>query len=61
MPNEVTPTPDCRADLPGLDDGPYLPGKAPRKKSERPPSMLSADRSKAWATRREKYGKAGHK
>lgn len=45
--------PDNKSDLSGLDDGPFLPGRAPRKK----PAAKSADdlriiRSKAWATRR---------
>ncbi len=51
---------DHRADNSGLDDGPPL--HAPRKK----PAPKSADemreiRAKAWATRREKWGKYGHR
>lgn len=39
----------------GLDDGPYLPGYAPRKKAEpKTPEELKAIRAKAWATRRAK-------
>lgn len=54
-------THDHRADLTGLDDGPYLPGMVPRKKSERSPQQLSADRMRAWETRRAKYGEYGHR
>lgn len=37
----------------GLDDGPYLPGKAPRKKAaQKTPEEWEAIRQKAWATRR---------
>lgn len=39
----------------GLDDGPYLPGKAPRKKPEKKtPEELRAIRLKAWETRRSR-------
>lgn len=53
---------DHRPDQSGLDDGPYLKGRAPRKK----PTPKTADetrdiRSRAWKTRREKYGKYGHR
>jgi hypothetical protein len=44
---------DHKADKSGLDDGPYLPGRAPRKKP--PPKSreeLAAIRARAWATRR---------
>ncbi len=37
----------------GLDDGPYLPGKAPRKKpAPKTPEELRVIRAKAWETRR---------
>jgi len=37
----------------GLDDGPYLPGKAPRKApTPKTPEELKAIRAKAWTTRR---------
>lgn len=37
----------------GLDDGPYLIGKAPRKPNpKRTPEEWRAIRAKAWATRR---------
>lgn len=37
----------------GLNDGPYLPGKAPRKKpAPKTPEELKAIRAKAWATRK---------
>lgn len=58
---QPTATHDHRADLSGLDDGPYLPGQAPRKKSERTLQQMSADRMRAWETRRAKYGKYGHR
>lgn len=38
----------------GLDDGPYLPGKAPRKKpAHKTPEEWKAIRAKAWETRRK--------
>ena len=53
---------DHKPDLSGLDDGPYLPGHAPRKKAEPKAADEMADiRARAWATRREKYGKYGHR
>jgi hypothetical protein len=46
---------DNRPDGSGLDDGPWLPGCAPRKKPEpKSPEELAAIRAKAWATRRSK-------
>lgn len=46
---------DHRPDNRGLDDGPYLPGKAPRKKPPtKTPHELRAIRAKAWETRRAK-------
>ena len=53
--------PDHKPDGSGLDDGPYLPGQAPRK-----PYSISAEKSKtarrqAWKTRRNLYGQKGHK
>lgn len=46
----------------GLDCGVYLPGRAPRKR----PGPKSAEevreiRRRAWETRRENYGKRGHR
>ena len=53
---------DHRPDNTGLDDGPYLPGHAPRKAMDRkPPEESSAIRAQAWATRRAKYGQHGHR
>lgn len=53
---------DHKPDLSGLDDGPYLPGHAPRKKpAPKPSEELTEIRSRAWATRRAKYGKYGHR
>ncbi len=53
---------DHREDNSGLDDGPWLPGRAPRKKIE-PKSAheTAAIRARAWATRRAKYGEQGHR
>ncbi len=47
----------------GLDCGPYLPGQAPRHRSAPPKAAheLAAIRSRAWATRRAKYGERGHR
>lgn len=53
---------DHRDDMSGLDDGPYLPGKAPRKKPDpKSPEEISDIRKRAWATRRAKYGPHGHR
>ena len=44
---------DPRPDETGLDDGPWLPGRAPRKKTKpKPPEELRAIRMRAWMTRR---------
>ena len=46
---------DHRLDNYGLDDGPYLPGKAPRKKADpKTAEEMRAIRARAWETRREK-------
>lgn len=46
----------------GLDDGPYLPGCAPRKKPEpKTPEELKTIRARAWETRRDSYGERGHR
>lgn len=53
---------DNRPDGTGLDDGPYLPGCAPRKRPPaKSPEDLAAIRARAWATRRAKYGERGHR
>lgn len=53
---------DCRPDGSGLDDGPWLPGHASRKKPEPKSAAEMADiRARAWATRRAKYGQWGHR
>lgn len=53
---------DHKPDLSGLDDGPYLPGRAPRKKADpKSPEEYHEIRSRAWATRRAKYGRYGHR
>lgn len=52
---------DSRPDDSGLDDGPLLPGQAPRRKPPpKSPAELADIRARAWATRRAKYGPAGH-
>ena len=52
---------DHKPDLTGLDDGPYLPGQAPRKKAApKSRDTMAAIRAQAWATRRAKYGEHGH-
>lgn len=44
---------DHKPDQSGLDDGPYLPGCAPRRKpAPKSPAEMRAIRAKAWATRR---------
>lgn len=59
--NKAAP-PDRRPDGSGLDDGPWLPGQAPRQKPQ-PKSAedITEIRSRAWTTRREKYGSDGHR
>lgn len=52
---------DNRPDGSGLDDGPYLPGQAPRKKRTVDAETFSAERKRAWATRRAMYGPRGHR
>jgi hypothetical protein len=53
---------DHKPDNSGLDDGPPLPGHAPRKKMEPKPADEVRDiRARAWATRRAKYGQRGHR
>lgn len=51
---------DHRADLTGLDDGPPL--RVQRKKAApKSDSEYAEIRSRAWATRRQKYGEHGHR
>lgn len=53
---------DHKPDNSGLDDGPYLPGHAPRKAmGAKTPEEKRATRTRAWATRRKKYGPHGHR
>ena len=53
---------DHKADQSGLDDGPWLPGRAPRKRADPKPANEAADiRARAWKTRRAKYGPHGHR
>ena len=58
----MTWTHDHKTDQSGLDDGPPLPGHAPRKKMEPKPTDEVKDiRARAWTTRRAKYGQHGHR
>lgn len=53
---------DHKPDGSGLDDGPYLPGQAPRKKpAPKPADVMASVRARAWATRRAKYGQCGNR
>lgn len=52
---------DHQLDNSGLDDGPLLPGRGPRKKpAPKSAEEMAAIRAKAWATRRARYGRFGH-
>lgn len=52
---------DHQPDNTGLDDGPWLPGCAPRKKPDpKSAAELTAIRKRAWQTRRNTYGQQGH-
>lgn len=52
---------DHKPDQSGLDDGPWLPGHAPRRKAApKPADEVREIRSRAWTTRRAKYGECGH-
>lgn len=58
----ATPPPDHKPDLTGLDDGPWLPGRVPRKRpAPKSPEEMADIRTKAWATRRALYGAGGHR
>ncbi len=51
---------DHREDMTGLDDGPYLPGRAPRKKpAQKSPEEMRLIRARAWATRKREATHAG--
>jgi hypothetical protein len=50
---------DHHLDNTGLDDGPDLHPQRKRA-PPKPPSVVSAIRVRAWATRRAKYGDCGH-
>lgn len=53
---------DHKPDQTGLDDGPWLPGQAPRKKPiPKSPKEMREIRARAWATRRAMYGECGHR
>lgn len=52
----------CTSFMTGLDEGPWLPGRAPRKRPKPKCSdELRAIRNKAWKTRRQKLGPKGHR
>jgi len=58
----LTWTHDHQPDQSGLDDGPPLPGCAPRKKPKPKSSAEMREiRSRAWTTRRAQYGQKGHR
>lgn len=45
----------------GLECGVFLPGQAPRAAGKAKSTLqLRGIRARAWATRRAKYGEAGH-
>ena len=53
---------DHKDDESGIDDGPWLPGRAPRKQADpKPVKEVREIRLRAWETRRKKYGKYGHR
>lgn len=53
LPAHIVRLADERPDGSGLDDGPPIPGRAPRKKADpKSADELRAIRRKAWATRR---------
>ena len=52
---------DHRDDLSGLDDGVPIPGRTRKRPEPKPADEIAAIRAKAWATRRQRYGSAGHK
>lgn len=46
----------------GLDCGVYLPGQEPRRRpAPKSPEEIHDIRMRAWATRRAKWGKYGHR
>ncbi len=52
----------CVTFMDGLDDGPWLPGRGPRKRQKsKSADELYAIRAKAWATRRNVLGPKGHR
>lgn len=55
-------TPICASFMRGLEDGPYLPGRKPRKPSAPKTDVeLREIRKRAWQTRRAKLGPRGHR
>ena len=60
---KAQPQGDHKPDGSGLDDGPFLPGQAPRKPytHNKSASELAAARRAAWETRRHVYGPKGHR
>ena len=58
----MTMTPICASFMRGLEDGPYLPGRKPRKPSAPKTDVeLREIRKRAWQTRRAKLGPRGHR
>ena len=57
---ETTFVHDHRADNSGLDDGPPLHSER-KKAAPKPTEETREIRLRAWATRREKWGKYGHR
>lgn len=52
----------CASFMTGLDDGSWLPGRAPRKKQKpKNANDLRVIRIKAWKTRRKILGPKGHR
>lgn len=51
---------DHKADKSGLDDGPWL-DEVRKRAAPKPPEIMAEIRHRAWATRRAKYGRFGHR
>lgn len=59
---ELTWQHDHKPNNSGLDDGPWLPGRAPPKQpTPKLADELRAIRLHAWDTRRAMYGPKGHR
>lgn len=51
---------DSKEDGSGIDDGPPVPPDR-RKSGMKPAEEMTAIRTAAWETRRQKYGRYGHR